>query len=662
MLNILPSKAENGYLAATLEWRRTAGAHDAAPVPFQNGIPLPSFDPQKRPALDLCGEWRKERFRADHNLTMAPRSREWVSRVEREAAGRTGIAFDDCAWETICLPLPENGMTGAEKAAAAEKYEDGVWYRRTFQLDVSWDWLAVTLKCLSVSYVCDIWVNGEWAGCHEGGYTPFALDVTPFVGRGTNTIAIRVDNPPWGSRMDTIPAQADTDFFNYTGVIQGISLEGASRVHIARLDVVPLGVDGRLRIRAVIENRSDRQAAVQAEGELFEAVRDRAVLLRSPYAADLKASSAAEVEGFDAAAVRIGPWQAEVLEWEVRVKQPQLWALGEPNLYVAELRLSEDGNQTDTFDTQFGIRTVKAQGSRLLLNGGSVFLRGIARHEEWPGYGRTASWERIAADLVQLEGLHVNLVRTGHYPNHPYTYLLTDRLGLAAMCEIPLWQFDTVHYEVQAKKGLADQMWREMIFAQYNRPSVLLWSTQNESREVLLRKAYNERLVKDLRTNYDDGRLTTQSAAADRPGADDPSMEPLDVAAWTMYFGVFHGGTAYEGTAGFLEEAHKCWPDKPILNTEFGHWSGEDGEDTGRQIAVYKDTMRALMEKAAVTPSGEDRPEGILAGIDYWAMYNWHVNHCQWVQTMGVYHMDRLAAKPVKALIEADYRKLAGGS
>ncbi|MCE5171918.1 hypothetical protein LQV63_21795 [Paenibacillus profundus] len=105
---------------------------------------------------------------------------------------------------------------------------------------------------------------------------------------------------------------------------------------------------------------------------------------------------------------------------------------------------------------------------------------------------------------------------------------------------------------------------------------------------MMLRKAYNERLVQDVRTNYDDGRLITQSAAADQPGAHDASMEPLDVAAWTMYFGVFHGGTPYEGTRDFLEEAHRLWPDKPILNTE-------------SDIGVSKTIARAISSLAFIT-------------------------------------------------------------
>jgi beta-glucuronidase len=199
-----------------------------------------------------------------------------------------------------------------------------------------------------------------------------------------------------------------------------------------------------------------------------------------------------------------------------------------------------------------------------------------------------------------------------------------------------------------------------MILSQYNRPSVIMWSTQNESKEVELRLAYNRRLVRDLRERCDDGRLVTQSAAADQPGAHDPSMEPLDVAGWTMYFGIFHGGSYYEGTRSFLEAAHAAYPDKPIINTEFGHWTGEGRAEESKQLLTYEDTLRALMEKATVSMDGDLRSDGFVAGIDFWIMYDWYVNHNQWIDTFGVYRMNRRSPKRIAELIRRDYGAITG--
>ncbi|WP_308636196.1 glycoside hydrolase family 2 protein [Paenibacillus silvisoli] len=628
-------------------------------IPFQNGIPVPSFDPQDRLRLDLGGTWRKQRFDADHDFSMAARDEHWFVQAAEEAGGRTEINYDDSAWQTIQLPRPENELKGIAEANSSETYENGVYYRRKFELGREWTGKAITLHALSISYVADVWLNGVWIGYHEGGYTPFAMDLSAFAKYGgVNTIVIRVDNPPWGSRDDIIPATAGTDFFNYTGIIHDLYLSGSSPCHIARVDVVPLDVEGSIRVSAVVENRSALPAEVSLQGTLFEADPTNEAFLGSPYASRIKGSPAAW-EGELAAQLQLQANETKAFEFRVRIQDAKLWAFWQPNLYVAEFSLGSGGqaSPSDRFHTQFGIRTVATEGADIKLNGRPVFLAGIARHEEWPDSGRTATWDRIRTDLQQMrDDMHVNYVRTAHYPNHVYTGMLLDRLGLVTASEIPLWQFTRSHFEVQEEKRLSDQMWREMVFSQYNRPSVIMWSTQNESVEVELRTVYNKRLVHDLKTRYPDGRLTTQSAAADQPGAHDPSMEPLDVASWTMYFGIFHGGTYYEGTKQFLEDARRLWPDKPIVNTEYGHWSGEKSIVSDTQIETYKETLKALMEYAVIRPDGTRNEDGFVAGIDYWIMYDWYVNHNNWIDTFGIYEMDRKTIKPVGELVKRDYK------
>lgn len=635
---------------------------DGIDTPFQNGIPVPSFEPQERTTITLHGDWQKQRFQADHQASMMPRDAAWHEELERrEGSYLRGVEFD--AWLPHQIPSPENQLSGEERANAAETYEDGVWYRRSITLEAIREGASYTLKSLGMSYIADIWLNGCWIGYHEGGFTPFAFDVTPFLRAGDNEIRVRIDNPPWGSRNDTIPALAGTDFFNYTGIIQDLYIEVAAQIHVVRADVVPLDIDGRLRCTVIVENRGSEPRQVWLEGTMYEADPASSSFLNSPLASSIKGPKAATNQPIRSEII-LEAMETRVVRLEFAVKQPKLWSAGNPNLYVAEFRLQDAVDDSveaiDWFHTQFGIRTIKTQKTRILWNECPVFLAGIARHEEWPDTGRTASWERILDDLRQIKRLHANFVRTGHYPNHIYTYLLLDRMGLLAASEIPLWQFETEHFEAQKTKRLADQMWREMILSQYNRPSVMMWSTQNESKDVELRLAYNRRLVRDLRESYDDGRLVTQSAAADQPGAHDPSMEPLDVAGWTMYFGIFHGGTYYEGTRSFLEAAHATYPDKPILNTEFGHWTGENRAEESKQLTVYGDTLRALIEKATVSMDGALRSDGFVAGINFWIMYDWYVNHNQWIDTFGVYSMNRRTPKRISVLIRRDYGAITG--
>ena len=210
----------------------------------------------------------------------------------------------------------------------------------------------------------------------------------------------------------------------------------------------------------------------------------------------------------------------------------------------------------------------------MLLNGRAARFVGLNRHEEWPDTGRTTTdLDRLAADLRRVRDTGATLLRTAHYPNSAMTYLLADRIGLAVIEEIPMWWTDAYAFADQERRRIADQMWREMIFRDRNRPSVIAWSAVNEARAPNARAAYLNRLVRDLRLGYPDGRLVTQSAAADRPGADDPSRHQVDVAGYTVYAGTFDDDEPAGVTrrvSNFLAEVHAAAPQQPVWVTEFG--------------------------------------------------------------------------------------------
>lgn len=627
---------------------------------MQNGIPYPSFEPQDRLQLSLQGEWKKRRFQADHHWTMLERTEGWISKTEELSEGVTSAAFDDSEWERKNLPHPENTLTGKQEVNGAETYEDGVWYRRSFELNGEWENKVLTLKCLGLSYVGDFWLNGEYVGYHEGGYTPFAFDISSFVQAGENTIVIRVDNPPWTSRYDTVPA-TDNDFFNYTGLLQDIYIERTKAAHVVRVDVIPEDVNGKVTIHTVIENRTSVLRKVILSPTFFDTDTSSENWLKEPSAKSI-CHQEIEVAGLREEELQLSPYETKVVTYSAKINRPNLWSVRVPNLYVAQviLRLKENNEIIDRFYTQFGIRTITTEKTQICLNDTPIFLAGIARHEEWPEHGRTATWSRILSDFLSISQLQINMVRTAHYPNHVYTFIVLDRLGLTAMSEIPLWQFEKEHYEVQEKRQISYQMWREMIFSSYNRPSIIMWSTQNESKDSILRKKYNETLANEVRSLYDDKRLLTQSAAADQPGFEDETMTCLDVAGWTMYFGIFHGSTPYEGTRNFIERAHEKWPDKPILNTEYGIWSNADDSYIEKQVDIYEDVQLALLEKATVTPQGACNRLGYLAGMDYWTVFDWYVNHNKFYQTMGIYHMDRQLKKPLYDEFVKDHKRLMG--
>jgi beta-galactosidase len=654
MSDAVPVIAQKQTALPTLELRDVSSDDGSTTqIAWQSGLPLRSFDPQDRAQIDLSGTWQKERFGADADLTMSVRDETTLTALEAEIDGRQLADYETSHWDTITLPGVENRMPSfAGCTCGPEDYQNGVYYRRTLEVPAEWQGTYITLNFLAVNYMTDVWINGEWIGYHEGGFTPFSFDVTDSLQFGEeNIIFIRLDNPMWGTRSDTVPA-VKPDWWNYTGVIHDFYLESTPQLYIPRVDVLSNDTDGTISVQAVVHNTSETEQTAQFDFSIYTTDQESSAWQDNPLASSIIDE---EVISTSAVDLRVPAGEVLVVAREFQIPDPALWSPADPNLYVLQATLSSDSG-TDTFSTQFGIRTIKTDGTRLLLNGEPVFLAGIARHEEHPDTGRTMTWEIIRSDFELIQTLNANFVRTAHYPNHIYTYLLTDRLGLLVAEEIPEWQTTAMEYNVQAERQIADQMWREMIFSNRNRPSIILWSTNNESREVPARTIYNDRLIDDYRMHYDDGRLVMQSAAADAPGPTDSSQASMDVAGWTTYFGIFHGSTYYEGTRQFLLDAHEAFPDKPIVNTEYGIWSLGGGSSFQRQVEVFDETFRALTDFTARDLGGNWREgeDGFVAGITWWTAFDWYTAHTK-LQSMGLYEMDRTTIKPVGERLREAY-------
>ena len=124
-----------------------------------------------------------------------------------------------------------------------------------------------------------------------------------------------------------------------------------------------------------------------------------------------------------------------------------------------------------------------------------------------------------------------------------------------------------------------------------------------------------------------------------------------------MYFGIFHGGTYYDGTKQFLQLAHAAYPTKPIFDTEFGYWSSEDGSTQATQKTVFLQTYLAFTEVGARTSTGTINPNGFLMGMTWWCAFDWYTSQqTNGFQSMGVLHMNRLSTKQVTSVLSTFYK------
>jgi len=627
-------------------------------IPFQNKVIYPSFEAQNNPMISLHGVWKKVRVN-DPKLSLHIRDERTIDKLRTEVKGITLSNFNDHDLKDHRLPGVENTIGHKIEAhnKGMETYEAGVWYRKIITVDKQEDRVYL-FKALAMSMIADLFINDVYIGTHEGSFNPFSFDITQALHAGDNVFALRVHNIPWGSRIDTIPAQDGTDYFNYTGVIHDFWIEEIPQVSVRRVDLIPKTLK-ECEVTLIAVNSTNKTQVLTLGFEVYGTN-----ITNENLGSDCAASLCADlVSTLENKTLKLEPNTYEVIRFTFDTTHLKPWELLDPSIYVLKT-----STPYETLTHDFGVRILSTTKQSILLNGQVVFLNGMARHEEHLNKGRSLSHQDIVEACLQLKQMNLNFTRTAHYPNHPLTYRILDRLGIASMMEVPLWQHEDEHFKAQLNRRIDQQMWREMCFVQRNRPSVFLWSTQNECNGDNYRVMYNRRLVNDLRDHFDDGRLTTQSAAADRPGYSDPSMAALDVVSYTLYFGIFHGqphntehpdlANAYLGTRNYLLSAHK-YHKKPILVSEYGIWSSAG---SSVQHAIIINNLRAFSELRTMNFDGSQNKRGFVTGINYWTINDWFVNHNTWIQSMGFKTLDRSdksivsAIKPhFKALISPKY-------
>jgi beta-glucuronidase len=595
--------AQHADLAPTLGLAGTPSGS----VAVQNGMAVPSFDRQPRPTIDLGGAWRVEPAVLDVGLTLRNRQAS-LAAIEGEAAGRHTAGYDDGSWATMVVPGPLN--------PPPERREGDAWLRRRFTVPPEWEELAATLKFGAVNYVADVWLNGVHLGYHEGGYTPFAFRAEPalLVG-GENVLVVRVANPPWGSRNDIMPWGL-TDWWNFGGITRAVWLEASSEASVPRVDVVP-HLDGA-DVKAVVENRGGAASEVALRLRIHPARVDEANLLE-PLASALVPPDSVPVAETLLEPVTVEPGAMARLDADFAFRDADWWSPDQPALYVIEAELLQNDTVVDRLVDSFGLRTIQVDPAvpDLLLNAEATTFRGAALHDQYvvpsatgPVTSRMPTDQEILVQLTHAREAHVDLIRTGHTPPNPTLLRLADRLGFAAWTEIPLYHYTPLTFEIALNRGIAQQMLREMALRDMNRPSVLFHGLANEStgqegrRDALA-------VLHAVDREVDGTRLTGQAAYGFQP--DDPTSEPLDVAGYTSYFGVFYGDEPRADTVKALDVMHATFPRKPVMVLEMGRWAdGPDGERLQREI--LEETA------AAVDARDAHRPGGFVAAAVWWAL------------------------------------------
>ncbi len=409
-------------------------------------------------------------------------------------------------------------------------YQGLMWYTRRFDAAPLKPGQRAFLRFEAVNYTAQVFLNGKAVGEHEGGFTPFSLEVTDALRASNNQLTVGVDSTP---RADGVPPPV-TDWETYGGVTRPMRLVITPGTFIDEA-WVRLTKDGK--ITATVKLDGAKAAGQTVHVRIAELGLD--VSGRTDAQGVLNASSPAPK--------RLARWSPET-----------------PKLYDVVVQTDED-RLTD----RIGFRTIETRGSEILLNGKPIFLRGISVHEEEFGDNpaRTITEAGARALLAEVkEGLHGNFVRLAHYPHSEITTRLADEMGLLVWSEIPVYwlvDFGNPRTLKLARDMLADNIRRDR-----NRASIVLWSVANETPITDPRNTFLYQLVDDVRT-LDDTRLVTAALLTDRKdgvmGLNDPLAAKLDVLSANTYNG-WYSDDALDALPDIVWKS----TDKPLVFSEFG--------------------------------------------------------------------------------------------
>lgn len=442
----------------------------------------------------------------------------WYKEITTDADGRQLPSdFDPDDWGYMHVPSCWN-MERPE----LYYYENLGMYMRTFRYTRHTEDERVFLHFEGAQYRAYVFLNGQCIGYHDGGSTPFTIEITKTVQK-ENRLFVSVD----ASRShDRVPTE-NTDWFNYGGLYRDVMLIRTGKTLITDWFV-------RLRRNSGFKTIDvDMTVDGVSEGNAF---------LEIP---ELGVKQEITVKNGKGS----GSFYAE----------PELWSPENPKLY--EVKLSYEG---DTLSDHIGFREIRVEGNNILLNGKERFLKGICVHEDHIDMGKCNTDENIREIIQNLKDLHGVFLRLAHYPHTRRFAQIADELGVMLWEEIPVyWAIDFTNPKTYED---AENQLSELIKRDRNRASVIIWSVGNENPDTDERLSFMSRLAKKAH-ELDETRCVSAACLVNMKKLkfEDRLMEHLDIIGQNEYYGWYTPN--FEELLTILDNSQ---PTKPVIITEFG--------------------------------------------------------------------------------------------
>jgi len=345
-------------------------------------------------------------------------------------------------------------------------------YRTDFRVPGTWKNRQVFLHFDGVKSASYIWINGRKVGYSQDSMLPAEFNVTKYLKRGKNTLAVEVYRWSDSSYLE------DQDMWRLAGIYRNVYLFSTPQVHVrdfaVRTDLDDSYTDATLMVRPRITNYSNQDLKEwNVEAQLYDA-ENKQVLSE---ALSRSASSIVRERYPQRGNVPFGLLQTTV-------ENPRKWSAETPYLYTLLITLKDPGGKVVEIEScRVGFREVEIKDGQLFVNGKSIKLFGVNRHEHDPDHGRAIPVSRMLQDIKLLKTHNLNAVRTSHYPDDPTWYDLCDEYGIYLIDEANLETHGVGGYfsnEPQWNTAFMERAIR-LVERDKNHASVIIWSLGNES-------------------------------------------------------------------------------------------------------------------------------------------------------------------------------------
>ncbi|MCG8498985.1 MAG: beta galactosidase jelly roll domain-containing protein [Firmicutes bacterium] len=457
--------------------------------------------------------------------------------------------LDSFDFGTDTIAVPGNMMTAGyrdnmanaasvksakDRFAALEKNPySPAWYKRNFEVPQDFDTTKpIFIKFGGVMPACEVWVNGNYLGYHEGATVPFAYKVDDLLTDGTNTLVVKI--------IDDITARIMAGGYSrmnfFSGIFRSVELEQTEDVRTLRFLMEPDIDRDSVIVHVWVKNHSDVPKSIGIKSDIFDAK-------GLPFAAGQLEGQTVSANG------------EEKFTFSVPMQNARLWSTDDPYLYSANIQILESDTLKDSLKSHFGMRKLHVADGKIYVNNKPFYLRGagylcVNAHTLSPNVDR----EQIKAELQQIKDYGYNHLRL-HSTTPPPEFLeAADEVGIFLQTEAAVQgTYTRIKQYAQTQKAY---IWTNLVMRDLNNPSLMIRCMGNEGHYNRAGNVTEDGITQNL---MDWGYAKAKEI--------DPTRFVLATA---------HFESAKSINASDVIETNKDYPDsngKPYYRHEFGHFS-----------------------------------------------------------------------------------------